>query len=100
MLTLSVFTDGTVGEKPRTIELATDREDFDDVTAYRISDEVAGNPVARHIEPIADPPAGHVWGWGSNFAYSLDARPDRAEFHRHALGFVALPLFDLAVSLT
>lgn len=100
MLTLSVLTDGTVGEKPRFIELATDREDFDDVTAYRISDEVAGNPVARHIQPIADPPAGHVWGWGSNFAYSVDARPDREEFHRRALGFVALPLFDLAVSTT
>lgn len=100
MLTLSIFTNGYQPMPPRTLELATDPDDFMDETAYRISEEVAGNPVARHIQPIADPPAGHVWDWSGKFAYSVDARPDREEFHRHALGFVALPLFDSAVSLT
>lgn len=100
MLTLSVFTDGSVGEQPKFIELATEPDDLDDTTAYRIVYQNRLSPEATHIQPIADPPAGHVWGWGSNFAYSVDARPDREEFHRHALGFVALPLFDLAVSTT
>ena len=113
MLTVEILTNGLGNTEYRTIEIVEAWEERRDLLAHAAAEgdsalegfyvivyESRISPVATHVEPMWKPREGHEWGWGSNFVYAPDATPDRIAYQNVALGFHALPLFDLEVSLT